>query len=313
MAELGPRAVDIAGLTFLLTGSTEAAQYDLAAALGADRAAEHGFDMELRCEPGGVILPPREPERIVQHLSYWSESDAKIVAVGQFQRARVWQNSAVLDPGIDSGALGVHALLLPVLALLFAQRGLCLVHAGALLDQGGAVLVLGPSGQGKSTLIAAALGSGQVVLGDDLMVARLDSGSVSICGVPQPLSLPADLEHEAAVGLEIDGDPRSRRAPAGAVDLNTDWHPLGSVVLVEHSELSEGHLRPATGRETFHRLLTSTLDGLSDRTSRHAFPFAAAVARVPAWHLGHTREPRNRVTEAVRKLKQIRDAPTPAG
>ena len=313
MAELGGKAVRIAGLTVLLTGSTKPAQDDLAAALGASQPAQHGFDIELRCEPGGVIRPSRLPERIVQHLSYWSENDTQIVAVGSFRSARVSQSCAVLDPGIDGGVLGIHTLLLPVLALLFAQRGLCLVHAGALLDEGGAVLVLGPSGQGKSTLIAAALGSGRDVLGDDLMVARLETGAVSICGVPQPLSLPADLAHESAVGLEIEGDARRRRAPSGDLVLNTDWHPLSSIILVEHSDLAEGHLRPATGRETFHRMLTSTLDGLSDRTSRHAFPFAAAVARLPAWHLGHTREPSNRLPEAVRKLTEIRGAPAPAG
>ncbi len=308
--------VEVAGFAVLLTGSTVSASTDLIAALGNATPTTLAADLNLHCHPGGVIVPNRPADRIVQHVSCWLENGEQVVAIQGGKCARIGLARAVLDPGTGGGVRGVHALLLPVLALLVAQEGLCLAHSGALRCADGAALVLGASGQGKSTVVTAALSADRLVLGDDLAVLRLDGRGVSVAGVPQPLALPADLAREAAVGPAIAGDPRDRRSPACPAVLDMGWHPLSAVILVGHSAEPSGLLNRASGRDAFYRLLTSTLDGLSQATARFAFPFAVAVARLPAWQLGLAADPSARLAAVARNLTEVeaavRAAPVPA-
>lgn len=293
----------LGGASVGLSGSTRSSLDDLRAALSAATPATRAPQMRLHCCPRAVTVPSRRPDQVVRHVARWQESDHSIVAVAPDVVAEVRADSAVLDPG-SGGARAVHALLLPVLTLLFAERDQCLVHAAGLLQGGTVTLVLGGSGQGKSSLITAALSAGYSVLSDDLLVLTRDQQQVSVSGVPQPLALPADLVHEAAVGRALAGDGRNRRAPARPVPLDPRWHRLGRVVLVEHSADASGHLRPATGSEVLHRLLASSLEGLGRGTARRVFPYAAAVARAPAWHLGHAADPAARVPAAVGRLER---------
>jgi hypothetical protein len=184
------------------------------------------------------------------------------------------------------------------------------VHAAAFLDRNsdGATIALGGSGQGKSTLVAAALSADRVALSDDLVVLRLNPDkSVDVCGIPQPLALPGDLADSTVVGSGIAGDHRQRRMPATTLPLDLGWHPVRAVVLVEHSDEPAGQLRVADARTTLHRLLASTLHGPSDGEVLGVFPFATAVANLPAWHLGHAVTASDRVAAAKRWLEEIDD------
>jgi hypothetical protein len=295
----------VAGSAVRLEAATSVQLDDLRAALGEGPAVAGAAQFVLRSESGSVPMPDRRPDRVVQHVRYWNEGADQIVAVGPGLTALVSAGLAVLDPG-TGGERAVHGLLLPVLTSLFAQRGGCLVHGAGFLAGDGAVLVLGSSGQGKSTLVTAVLSLGLDVLSDDLLVLRLQGDGVSVSGVPIPLALPADQAHHPAVGRAIDGDPRHRRVPANATVLASGTYPARAVLLVEHSELAEGHLRVAEGREVLGRLLTSTLDGLSAGTARGVFPYAAAVSRVPGWHLGHAADPAVRVAAAATRIEHVR-------
>jgi hypothetical protein len=312
----------VAGVLVRLEASSPPGLADLRAALADGVEADGPPQFVLRSERGGVPQPERRADRAAQHVRYWDQDGAQVVATGPGRTARVCGGRAVLDPG-DGGVRGIHGLLMPVLALLFAQQAACLVHGAAFLgDTGtpaadtparaaGAVLVLGGSGRGKSTLVTAALSARRSVLSDDLLVLRLDAGVPSISGVPQPLALPADQAHHPAVGTAITGDPRSRRAPASGAPLARGTYPVASVLLVEHSARPGGHLRPVDGRAVFGRLLTSTLEGLSPGTARLAFPYAAAVARVPGWELGLPADPAIRVEAAAAWLDQVRAGRAP--
>jgi hypothetical protein len=63
----------------------------------------------------------------------------------------------------------------PLAALLYQQNRLAL-HAAALADERGAILLGGDSGSGKSTLLAAMLQRGWTMLSDDLTALECEAG-----------------------------------------------------------------------------------------------------------------------------------------
>ena len=62
-----------------------------------------------------------------------------------------------------------------VLVALLQQRGLTTFHASAVASETGAVLFAGPSGIGKSSLLAALLDRSYLMLGDDVTGVTLDA------------------------------------------------------------------------------------------------------------------------------------------
>jgi hypothetical protein len=241
-------------------------------------------------------------------LSFWTELDSDVVATVSGYTARVWPGRALLDPG-NGGTRAVHALLLPVLGLLVAQQDACLAHGAAVLasndPESPALLVTGGSGRGKSTLVTAALSRGMGVLSDDLLVLRCRDGRLEVSGVPQPLALPADQHDSLVAGAAIPDDPRGRRFAAPGHQQATGSHPLGGVLLVEHSSQPEGHLLPASPGEILRWVLASTVEGLSSQTARRSFPYAAAASRMPGWRLGHAADRSRRLRVAADRLESI--------
>lgn len=72
-----------------------------------------------------------------------------------------------------------------ILPLVLAHQGARVYHGGAVAIEGRAVVVLGPSGQGKSTLVAAFARRGFAFLSDDcLVVEAADRGLVAIPQTP---------------------------------------------------------------------------------------------------------------------------------
>jgi hypothetical protein len=299
----------VAEVRVRLEAVDDAALGDLVGALPGAVPTEGSAQLILRSQPGGVPIPRRAPDRVVEHIRYWQEEGRTVIATGPGRSAAVTSGRAVLDPG-DGGEQGVRTLLMPVLALLLAELSACVLHAAGLVGETGGVLVVGGSGQGKSTLVAAALSQRRRILSDDLLVLRLVDGCLTATGIPQAIALPGDQAHHRAVGAAIDGDPRGRHAPA-ASPPTVDTIPIVAVVRVEHSELDDGHLTTAGPAEVLRWVLSSTLEGLSPGTARLAFPYAAAAARLPAWRLGHAADPQLRLPAAARRLDRICAAGAP--
>ena len=63
-----------------------------------------------------------------------------------------------------------------VLAALLQQRGLTTFHASAVMTDTGAVLFVGPSGRGKSSLLAALIERGYAMLNDDVAAVEMEAG-----------------------------------------------------------------------------------------------------------------------------------------
>jgi hypothetical protein len=91
--------------------------------------------------------------------------------------------------GADPGALA-DEVLEPLLLFLLTRAGRIPLHAAGFLLDGGAVVLAGPGGAGKSSLAGEALRAGLPVLGDDIVFLEL-AGRLRIRGLPRPLHLPA--------------------------------------------------------------------------------------------------------------------------
>lgn len=79
-----------------------------------------------------------------------------------------------------------QALLGVVLAILFYQRGLYILHASAAAIGETAIAFLGDSGAGKSSALAAMVAQEFTAVTDDLTAIQISSGNALICtGVPR--------------------------------------------------------------------------------------------------------------------------------
>lgn len=68
---------------------------------------------------------------------------------------------------------GRHLLLNQILPLVLSRRGRLVLHAGAVSIRGEVVAFIGPTGSGKSTLVAACANAGAAVVADDSLVVSL--------------------------------------------------------------------------------------------------------------------------------------------
>lgn len=90
--------------------------------------------------------------------SYWIESGSRVI----------------VEPHLAADSPAIRLFLLgTVLAILCYQRGLVPLHASAVEVCGGAVLLSGRSGQGKSTLAAMLVARGHRLIADDVCVLDL--------------------------------------------------------------------------------------------------------------------------------------------
>jgi hypothetical protein len=87
----------------------------------------------------------------------------------QRRRALHWIADASRHPAWD-----VSSPFRLILHWWLRERGVQLMHAGAVGDDGGGVLLAGKGGAGKSTLALAALAGGMRFAGDDYVLARLE-------------------------------------------------------------------------------------------------------------------------------------------
>jgi len=92
-------------------------------------------------------------------------------------------------------------LLGSVLAALLQQRKLLVLHAGAIRTKRGAVLFIGPSGNGKSTLTAALSRLGYGIISDDVVAVDTSGDNFLVLPAFPRLRLWAD----AVSALKLDG------------------------------------------------------------------------------------------------------------
>jgi hypothetical protein len=202
-------------------------------------AAEEASDVVVR--PGRV--DPRPPVVEDRGCALWAEpGEARFFyeGVGAFLiRAG---REVVFDgaPEVDDRLLRL-AIMGPAIAMLLHQRGRLVLHASTVALNGGAVALLGRSGQGKSTLAAALYQRDHPLVADD--VTAVDLGGSSSAVQPGYPRLKLWPEVASALGEEVESlprirpwlDKRNRRADRG--------FPRGPLPLRHIYVLAEGQQR----------------------------------------------------------------------
>ena len=189
--------------------------------------------------------------------------------------------------------------------LMQARPDLLWFHAGAAAADGRAILLLGPRGRGKSTLIVSLCARGWTYLSDDVVPLNPASSRA----VPFPLT-PARREFP---GQEMPADwlrsPNKVDVPLSSGGLCRHPVPVGALVFPRYRMGAQARLSPCPAAEAAAELL------------QHCWNFAeygkAALrrlcdlaARVPAYHLSFSNG--DLATELLALLR-LRVAPSPGG
>lgn len=186
----------------------------------------------------------------------------------------------------------VSILLGTCMAALLMQRGILPIHSCSVLTDKGAVLVMGMSGAGKSTMLGGLLSLGLPMVADDV------TGLVySDDGTPQALpAFPATrlwADSLKRLGHERDGLPQVRSDLAKYYRPVAEFHdrvtPIRAIVYLQatNAEKAEfARIDPALGVECLSRFIhrKNFIEGMKLRP--WAFRTVAdTVGQVPIFHL----------------------------
>lgn len=193
------------------------------------------------------------------------------------------------DPATDERQLGL-VLAGPVASLVLPQRGFPCLHASAVVTSRGAAVFLGPKGQGKSTMTAAFLRRGAVLLTDDILPLRLTGDAVEALPSLPLMKLWAESAtgalslHEELPNLTPDLEKKllvvegrypfaATSAPIRALYVLDRYDPVAA----GHAEVS---IRPLSRRESCTVLLaqTSLRELLAPADVASALPLYARLA-----------------------------------
>jgi hypothetical protein len=149
----------------------------------------------------------------------------------------------------------------------FLRQGSLPLHAGAVVVDGEAVLVVGESGMGKSSLLCSLVAQGWPLLSDDFVTVSLHEGQpVAASAYPQMRMWPETIERfigSADPYPTVFVGGRKRRVPVGESwgRFLAGQYPVTRIYLLQREEATEGEvsLTPLGGHEAFMQLLAATL------------------------------------------------------
>lgn len=195
-----------------------------------------------------------------------------------------------------SGAVR-HHLLDQVLPRLLNARGLLMVHGSAVLTPRGAIVFVGESGRGKSTLAAAFHRSGHTLLTDDCMHLSLEpTGGVSCTPTYPSLRLwpdSADALADGASSVAMSDEGSKRRIHISEPERSASTAPVVALCLLGAEEAGSVELTRIAPMNIAAGLISQCfrLD-LGDAPANAAIldQSLAVIDRIPAVEL---RYPRN--------------------
>jgi hypothetical protein len=253
-----------------------------------------------------IAVPTDPPSTSVDGVDFWRPAPGELVL-----RSREGLSAHVTPGGIVVGGeapfIAAAFRFVGFLAVthFLAQHGRHVIHAGAVLADAEAVLVLGATGTGKSTLVFSALQAGWPALADDAIALHERDGRILAEGLPRPISVPLDIAAELAGGRAVPDDRRERTElllPA----LTSGAHPVAGVVVAAHGDDDDATLERLDGHATLRALMGANTSLADPALVRDVFRIGAAVARLPAWMLAHGNVAATRVERAARQLAIVR-------
>jgi hypothetical protein len=192
------------------------------------------------------------------------------------------------NPGCEDAVLA-RWLTDRVLAALLRQRGLLVLHANAVAAPGGAIVIGGESGAGKSTTLAALLDRGCRMLSDDVTALRPggEPGSVEVV----PGAAQTHLAQDAAGSLGYPVDPAQLQPWRRMKAAIPTWHGMASragrlraLYVLRRSAADDVVVTQVGGGDKF-RVLQECLYGPAFADDYPAlFPLMSTVVATTAFH-----------------------------
>lgn len=197
---------------------------------------------------------------------------------------------------LDADALA-HLLADQVLPRLIAHDRVLVLHAGAVRHQAGAIVVLGDSGLGKSTLVGSLASAEHPIMSDDAMIVTQDHGGVKVSAVYPGLRLLPDSIAALFPG-NAGTDPVADYTDKLRVRVGTmtedGRHPVGLLAFLEPpANTAAITLRRLSPSETCMALISNSfsLDPTDKAGAAGKLAQASAIAaKVPAYALGYPRD-----------------------
>jgi hypothetical protein len=303
MGFLSGRIIDVADVPVLFraTDSTRAdALEDFLAgftpATGPERAS-------VRLGARLPVMPKRRPDRVVDGFDLWTSGATLHARLGAIARLSADESSAVVGAIDGNGSRAFPVAFLFFATHLLAHRDRFLLHAGAVVHGDRAYVVVGGTGAGKSTLVAATLDSEWAALADDMVVVRVDGAGPRVIGIRRAVAVPGDVDVPRAAAPARD-DARGRRiVPPTA--LEAGWFPVAGVIAVGHGAAPGGALSKLSGHDALRVLVRSFTSGANPDLVRRFLGPAAALAGMPGWRLEHGADAAGRLRSARRLLDDV--------
>jgi hypothetical protein len=262
---------------------------------------------EIRYQRRRPATPRRRPSHAYPRVRVWHRDDELVVqfddepAGARATPDAVW----IGGPSHDLDRVFRQLFHFSVTHLLAHHHRYVLHAAGLVTTEGNAYVVVGATGQGKSTLALAAVASGWGLLADDLVVIRRCERGLEASGIARSVAVPGDLGDVLPVSAPpIPGDERGRR-DLGFECLTKGWFPVAGVIVVGHSASTDGDLEPLAGEPTLYRVLGAFSSATDPRLLTQFFPIAAAMSRLPSLSLGHGVDAATRLATACRFLAEL--------
>jgi hypothetical protein len=167
-----------------------------------------GRPSDVKIRLGSV--PTTLPDPLVKGSHFEATLDTFLFRVKDVARYLVVKGEQII---IDRAPDGPEDLLDVFLmgscfGALMHQRRLLVMHASSIQTAHGAVLFVGPSGHGKSTLLAALVDRGYAMLADDVTAIEVESQSVPVAFASFP-RMRLGVEAATRVGISVDSLPRA--------------------------------------------------------------------------------------------------------
>lgn len=134
-----------------------------------------GITVDVTIRYAEIVDAVPEPRQL--GVAYRAAVDEFLLEVPGVASYRVVQGCSIeIQPVCSADPDAVRLILLgPVMAAMAQQRGDLVFHAAALASEGGARLLAGASGVGKSTFAAALVSQGLCLMTDELAICRRDA------------------------------------------------------------------------------------------------------------------------------------------
>lgn len=278
--------------------------------------AEAPPELTIDCWTAGpgqaALLPPSWSQTGLTYLERdpchvtWEPPEGPLVIYDR-ERRHGWMRFGTLDSVLN---WEVARPFRKILHWWGADQSLQLIHAAAVGDAQGGVLLAGRSGSGKSTTALACLVGGLYYAGDDYCVAEpghtpyVHAVYLSGVGNAQTAQLVPALRERLLAAPRMPAEDRAKHlifADEVAPEAATAGFPLRGIVIPRITGGNRSRLEPLAAADALRALAPSTVLQLPGKRAEGLARLGQLVRSVPSWQLDLGDDPRTAV-ETIRRL-----------